>query len=69
MAYPQQTLVQQAGDDDCLLQIDTRLDEQSEQTEIPFVGGWLVFLSYEYASLVEPGVAFFGRQSELPPQS
>ncbi len=66
MAYPQQTLVQQAGDDDCLLQIDTRLDEQSEQTEIPFVGGWFVFLSYEYASLVEPGVAFFGRQSELP---
>ncbi len=66
MAYPQSPQVQYAGDADCLQQIDTRLDQQSSSTELPFIGGWFVFLSYEYASVIESAVEYFTDQSELP---
>ena len=66
MAYPAPPVVQDAGDEDCLQQIDTRFDQPAEDSELPFIGGWFVFLSYEYASVIESGVDYFSEQSELP---
>lgn len=66
MAYPESTLVQKVGDDDCLLNIPTPLTNNTQENELPFVGGWFVFLSYEYAAMVEPSVSFYSKNSELP---
>ncbi len=66
MAYPESPVVQNAGDEDCLGQIETPLDRQSENTDLPFIGGWFVFLSYEYASVIESAVDYFSEKSQLP---
>ena len=70
MAYPESTQVQWPGDADCLQGITTQFpvndDANIEFPELPFVGGWFVFLSYEYASVVEPSVPFFAEKSTLP---
>ncbi|MBC8211460.1 MAG: aminodeoxychorismate synthase component I [Gammaproteobacteria bacterium] len=66
MAYPQQTIVQNPGDEDCLSTIHTPLTSNPEPKEYPFIGGWFVFLSYEYASIVEPSVNFHIGKSSLP---
>ena len=66
LAYPEKTIVQRAGDADCLDLINTRLDKTDNDAGLPFVGGWFVFLSYEYAATIEPGVEFFAEQSSLP---
>ncbi len=64
MAFPQQTYIQGAGDADCLDQI--QIDLHSQHSDLPFVGGWFVFLSYEYAETIEPSVHYFSDQSTLP---
>ncbi len=66
LAYPQQTHIQKAGDADCLQHIKTSLNQTPRQDDLPFIGGWFVFLSYEYAASIEPGVEFYGAQSRLP---
>jgi len=66
MAYPESTVVQQAGDADSLEKISTQLTGNTNQTDLPFIGGWFVFLSYEYAKLVEPSVTFYPEKSDLP---
>lgn len=66
MAYPEQTYCQNVGDDDILALISTRLTTNEIDTDLPFVGGWFVFLSYEYAALIEPSVQFYPSESSLP---
>lgn len=66
MAYPEHTYIQRSGDEDCLKLITTKITSQNEDTELPFIGGWFVFLSYEYASLIEPSVRYYSEKSELP---
>lgn len=50
-----------AGDDDFLRALDrtwtaARLDSDGDDCQLPFHGGWFVFLSYELAQQVEPGL-------------
>ncbi len=66
MAYPESTVVQQTGDEDSLEKISTQFTDNINQTDLPFIGGWFVFLSYEYAKLVEPSVTFYPEKSDLP---
>ena len=66
MAYPESTQVQRPGDADCLNSISTRFGANKTENDLPFIGGWFVFLSYEYASIIEPTVPFFPEKSTLP---
>ncbi len=66
MAYNESNVVQQSGDSDSLEKISTQLTDNTNQTDLPFIGGWFVFLSYEYAKLVEPSVTFYPEKSDLP---
>ena len=66
MAHPESTLIQQRGDADCLNNISTNLSQNNHKDDLPFIGGWFVFLSYEYASIVEPSVPFYPELSDLP---
>jgi anthranilate synthase component 1 len=60
MCYPESVIEQAVGAKDILSLIDTPLDASSpELTELPFIGGWFVFLGYEYACQVEPSVHFY----------
>ena len=64
-AFPESIRRQRAGDADCLLQLPPRL-ATNWHTELPFIGGWFVFLSYEYAAVVEPSVHFHAADSGMP---
>ena len=66
MAYPEQTIVQNIADDDCLLNIQTPLTSNQADKEYPFIGGWFIFLSYEYASVIESSVNFHTDKLSLP---
>ena len=72
MAYPEQTVKQFLGKPDILKQIKTKLSESlncsidEEYADLPFVGGWFVYLSYEYAQFVETSVDFTNDNSGLP---
>ncbi len=64
-AFPEEIHVQRAGDSDCLQRLPDRLNADTS-VELPFIGGWFLFLSYEYASVIEPSVAFFTEATEWP---
>lgn len=66
MAYPQDTHVQTRHDADILSKITTDLTTPKFNSDLPFVGGWFVFLSYEYASFIESRVHYFDEKSGLP---
>lgn len=66
MAYPQDLVTQTGGDDDCLQAIDIDPCQQSPAERLPFVGGWFVFLAYEYAQSIEPRVEYFTDDSGMP---
>lgn len=66
MAYPEQTYVQNVDEEDILSNITTNLTARNIDTELPFVGGWFVFLSYEYAAWIEPTVHFFTPEPGMP---
>ncbi|MBT3204338.1 MAG: aminodeoxychorismate synthase component I [Gammaproteobacteria bacterium] len=66
MAYPEQTLTQYSDDDDCLDTIKTPLTDNQNDHDLPFIGGWFVFLSYEYAATIEPSVTFYPEKTGLP---
>lgn len=66
MAYPEETHVQTKHGEDILLNINTDLTARKIHTDLPFIGGWFVFLSYEYAQFIEPKVHFFTDQTGLP---
>lgn len=66
LSYPQSIISQWYGDEDCLSSIAIDVANPKSHSDLPFCGGWFVFLSYEYAQIVEPGVEFFPQQSSLP---
>jgi anthranilate synthase component 1 len=66
LSYPQDTVSQFKGDDDCLVSIDVDLANLNQQSNSPFCGGWFVFMSYEYAQTIEPQVEYFSNESSLP---
>ncbi len=67
MAFPQNTLLQQHNSPDILAEIDIELDRyQSIDPDLPFVGGWFLYLGYEYGALIEPSVDFHAAQPGLP---
>lgn len=66
MAYPESTVVQITADEDCLTNIPIELTQSKAVHDLPFIGGWFVFLSYEYASVIEPTVSFYPESSDLP---
>ena len=50
--------------------IDVPLVPASKQsTDLPFIGGWFVFLGYEYAGLVEPSVDFHAAPADDLPKA
>jgi len=66
LSHPQSIVSQWIGDEDCLSSITVDIATPKQQSDLPFCGGWFVFLSYEYAQSVEPGVQFFAEKSLLP---
>ena len=65
MAHPQETCAQWGADDDCLQAIEIDPCQRSSQA-LPFIGGWFVFLAYEYARIIEPRVEYFDDDSGMP---
>ncbi|MEM7563464.1 MAG: hypothetical protein AAF353_10515, partial [Pseudomonadota bacterium] len=59
MAHPQEIRTQTGIEDDCLRTIEIDPCQFDESTDLPFCGGWFVFLSYEYARSIEPQVPFY----------
>ena len=66
LSHPQSVISQWLGGEDCLSSIAVDIANPKSHSDLPFCGGWFVFLSYEYAQTVEPGVEFFPEQSSLP---
>ncbi|MFT6806523.1 MAG: anthranilate synthase component 1 [Glaciecola sp.] len=66
LSHPQSIVSQWAGDEDCLSSIVVDIANPKQHSDLPFCGGWFVFLSYEYAQSIEPGVEFFSEKSSLP---
>ena len=66
LSHPQQVISQWPGNEDCLSAVNVDIANPKSHFDLPFCGGWFVFLSYEYAQLVEPGVKFFPEKSSLP---
>ena len=66
LSCPQEIVCQYAGDEDCLASINVDLVNLSQYSDLPFCGGWFVFLSYEYAQTIEPQVEYFASESALP---
>jgi anthranilate synthase component 1 len=66
LSHPQSIVSQWIGGEDCLSSIAVDIANPKQQSDLPFCGGWFVFLSYEYAQSVEPGVRFFPEKSSLP---
>ena len=66
MAYPQSLVTQSGADDDCLTGIGIDPCRHRAQGRLPFVGGWFVFLSYEYAQSIESRVRYFSDDSGMP---
>jgi anthranilate synthase component 1 len=65
LAHPSQTRLQ-LDQADILAQLEVELAANTVSTDLPFVGGWFVYLGYEYAANIEPGVEFFGADVGLP---
>ena len=66
MAHPQEIATQLGIEDDCLQAIDIDPCQQQADSRMPFVGGWFVFLAYEYAQTIEPRVNYFSDDSGMP---
>ena len=66
MAHPQETLAQHTASDDCLQSITIDPCQPESDDVLPFVGGWFIFLAYEYARSIEPTVEYFDDYSGMP---
>jgi anthranilate synthase component I len=66
LAYPQQTLSSNDMSEDLLDQIPVSLQCDHDVIDLPFIGGWFIYLGYEYASFIESAVGFHTQSSELP---
>ena len=43
-----------------------KITSSTKEAELPFTGGWFVFLSYELAGEIEPSLTLITRQTTLP---
>jgi anthranilate synthase component 1 len=66
LSHPQEIVCQYVGDEDCLASIDVDLTNIRQRPDLPFSGGWFIFLSYEYAQTIEPQVKYFTGKTTLP---
>lgn len=67
MAFPAEWHIQEnITDTDCLKNICTEFKASPDVSGLPFVGGWFVYLGYEYANSIEPSVSFFQESDSLP---
>lgn len=66
MAYPESTHIQKTSDEDCLDNISVPIVDNPIRSELPFIGGWFIYLSYEYASVIEPTVNFHKHPGNSP---
>lgn len=66
MAYPEQTTIQFPGEPSALDEIELDLTQSTDigHPDLPFVGGWFVYLAYEYTAYVEPTVDFYADQDQ-----
>ncbi len=66
MAYPEEAIYQYDLNTDCLDRIDTLLTDNGIDSDLPFVGGWFVYLSYEYAGLIESSINLHRSKDRMP---
>ena len=66
LSHPQEIVCQYVGDEDCLASIDVDLTNIRQRPDLPFSGGWFIFLSYEYAQTIEPQVKYITGKTTLP---
>ncbi len=66
-AFPQESLVlNRLNDFDFLNEIDKLCEQNDANLDLPFAGGWFVYLSYELIGQIEPILAPKHHNSELP---
>ena len=66
-AFPQEKIVlKNLNDFDFLNEIDSLLKEENKNQDLPFTGGWFIYLSYELIGQIEPVLASQNYQSNLP---
>ena len=66
-AFPQEKIVlKNLNDFDFLNEIDNLLKKENKNLDLPFIGGWFIYLSYELIGQIEPVLASQNYQSNLP---
>ena len=66
-AFPQEKIVlKNLNDFDFLNEIDSLLKEENKNLDLPFVGGWFIYLSYELIGQIEPILSSKNHKSNLP---
>ena len=66
-AFPQEKIVlKNLNDFDFLNKINSLLKEKNKNLDLPFTGGWFIYLSYELIGQIEPVLASQNYQSNLP---
>ena len=66
-AFPQESIVLQDNSDfDFLNEIEKKCRQNTTNSNLPFMGGWFVYLSYELIGQIEPVLATKLEKSNLP---
>lgn len=66
-AFPQQSIVLNNIDDfNFLSELEAKISKELVESDLPFSGGWFVYLSYELTGQIEPVLKKYMYQSELP---
>ena len=66
-AFPQESIVLQDNSDfDFLNEIEKKCRQNTTNSNLPFIGGWFVYLSYELIGQIEPVLATKLEKSSLP---
>ena len=66
-AFPQEKIVlKNLNDFDFLNEVDNLLKKENNNLDLPFTGGWFIYLSYELIGQIEPILASQNYQSNLP---
>ncbi|MDA7440266.1 aminodeoxychorismate synthase component I [Candidatus Pseudothioglobus singularis] len=66
-AFPEENIVlRDFADFDFLNELENHYKQTSDNTKIPFTGGWFVYLSYELIGQIEPTLASKLHKSNIP---
>ena len=66
-AFPKESIVlDNLSDFDFLKKLDSRCIQNNTDSELPFTGGWFVYLSYELIGEIEPVLKPANHESNLP---